>query len=592
MNPPMTPAILVRQWARPAVVGLAALWCQLPASAAVGWNVDAPLATERGQHAGALLDDGSVAVFAGVNRFGFLTNGERYTAGAWSPIGSPGIAGNATEAVTLGTGQVLVRSDGSAEARLYDPVANAWLAGGTQSATRFLPSMTLLASGKVLVAGGSNLNSAELYDPETRTWTATGSMSEVHRAHSAVLLRDGRVLVASGFGPGGEVFTAELYDPVSGTWSLAAPPLVPRHYASLTLLPDGRALLAGGFTAGGVTTHAEIYDPVANTWTATGALNFPRNGVMGSPMGQAPLLASGQVLIAGGADGARNPQPVAELYNPLTGTWSPAGSMGVGRENGTAQLLPSGDVLFTGGFTSTPSTTFYPLVDRYTPAVPPGPAPVLDPLSLLQRAGTALTLAGTGFAGGSGSSTPQLQLQRVENGALSSWAPASYTATSFTSPPLGALPAGLYIARLVVDGVPSAGQLIRFTDPAGTPGGTPGNGQVTVTWTPPVDTGGNPPDSYTVTSNAGPGCTVTAPATSCTVTGLVNGTPYTFTVQAQHPNGPGPVSAASAAITPTDAPGPSPRPVPGLSPLAVALTAFLAAAWAGWRRRGMSRLRR
>lgn len=527
-----------------------------------------------------------MAVFAGVNSSGFVTDGERYTSGVWSSLGATGIFGNVTEAVTLGTGHVLVRSDGSLNARLYDPVANAWLDGGTQSAFRTLPSMTLLANGKVLVAGGSNLNSAELYDPETRAWTPTGSMSVVRRAQAAVLLRDGRVLVASGFNAGGEVPSAELYDPASGAWSLAAPPLVPRHYASLTLLPDGRALLAGGFTSSGVTTHAEIYDPVANTWTATGALNFARNGVLGSPLAHATVLPSGQVLIAGGSDTARNPQPMAELYDPLTGTWSPAGAMAVGRENGTANLLPSGDVLFTGGFSLNPSTNFYSLVDRYTPAVPAGPSPVLDATELLQRAGAALTLTGTGFTGGSGLSTPQLQLQRVQNGALSFWAPASHTATSFTSVPLGALPAGLYIARLIVDGVPSAGQLIRFTDPAGTPGGVPGNAQVTVSWTPPAYNGGNPPEGYVVTSNAGPGCTVAAPATSCTVAGLVNGTPYTFTVRAQHPNGLGPVSLASAAITPAAAAGPGPQPVPGLSPLGVALTALMVAAWALWRRRG------
>jgi hypothetical protein len=225
--------------------------------------------------------------------------------------------------------------------------------------------------------------------------------------------------------------------------------------------------------------------------------------------------------------------------------------MAASRENGTANLLPSGDVLLAGGYTSNPSLTFYSLVERYTPAVPPGPAPVLDALPLLQRAGAALTFTGIGFKGATGTGTPQLQLQRAENGAISTWAPASHTANSFTSPAVGTLPAGLYLARLVVDGVPSVARLLRFTDPVGTPMSTPGDGQATVSWAPPADTGGNPPVSYTVTSDpASAGCVATAPSTVCTVPGLANGTPYTFTVQAQHPNGLGPLSVASAPVTP------------------------------------------
>ncbi|MDP3227902.1 MAG: choice-of-anchor U domain-containing protein [Acidovorax sp.] len=561
-----TPAIKrlqaqIPQYFLPASVSLiAALW-HAHAAAAVGWNVTAPMATPRAQHAGALMDDGSVGVFGGVNRDGFVVGSERYFGGAWNSLGNPGIQGNVFEAVTLGTGHVLVRTDGSLNARLYDPVANTWSTGGAQAVTRSLPSVTLLDSGKVLVAGGSSHNSAELYDPLTRTWTATGSMSVVRRAHGAVLLRDGRVLVASGFNSSGEVPEAEIYDPVTGTWTLAASPLVPRHYASLTLLPDGRALLAGGFTGGGVTTHAEIYDPVANTWTATGAMQFPRNGAMGSPLAHATVLASGQVLIGGGSDGARNAQPLAELYDAALGTWSPAGSMAVGRENGTANLLPDGDVLMAGGYSSNPSLTFYASVEFYTLAVPAGPVPVVDALPLLQRAGTALAFTGTGFTGATGTSTPQLQLQRAENGAISTFAPASHTDTSFTSGAVGTLPAGLYMARVLVDGVPSAARLVRFTDSAGTPSGTAGNGQVAVSWAPPANDRGNPPVGYTVTSSpASAGCTATAPASSCTVTGLTNGTAYTFTVQAAHPNGPGPLSLASTAVTPVanQYTGPSP----------------------------------
>jgi hypothetical protein len=76
-----------------------------------------------------------------------------------------------------------------------------------------------------------------------------------------------------------------------------------------------------------------------------------------------------------------------------------------------------------------------------------------------------------------------------------------------------------------------------------------------VSWTAP--TGGGPATSYTVTPYIGttpqPATTVTgSPApTSATVTGLTNGTTYTFTVTASNPNGTSPPSAASNAVTPS-----------------------------------------
>lgn len=85
---------------------------------------------------------------------------------------------------------------------------------------------------------------------------------------------------------------------------------------------------------------------------------------------------------------------------------------------------------------------------------------------------------------------------------------------------------------------------------------TPGNGSATVTWSAPDNDGGSPITSYTVkalTSGTAPAQTVAvdAPATSATVTGLSNGSPYTFTVAATNAVGTGPDSAGSAAVTPT-----------------------------------------
>ncbi|MFO0743521.1 MAG: fibronectin type III domain-containing protein [Candidatus Paceibacterota bacterium] len=59
---------------------------------------------------------------------------------------------------------------------------------------------------------------------------------------------------------------------------------------------------------------------------------------------------------------------------------------------------------------------------------------------------------------------------------------------------------------------------------------TAGNGQATVTFTPPVSNGGSSITYYTVTSSGGQ--TATGGSSPITVLGLNNGTTYTFTVTA------------------------------------------------------------
>jgi len=77
-----------------------------------------------------------------------------------------------------------------------------------------------------------------------------------------------------------------------------------------------------------------------------------------------------------------------------------------------------------------------------------------------------------------------------------------------------------------------------------------GNGQVTVTFTPPVSNGGAPITGYTVTSSPG-GITATGTGSAITVTGLTNGTAYTFTVTATNAVGTSAVSTTSDMVTPS-----------------------------------------
>ena len=133
-----------------------------------------------------------------------------------------------------------------------------------------------------------------------------------------------------------------------------------RHTA--TLLSNRKVLIVGGYSGSTIFTSAELFDPITGTFSTTGSLNIARSGHT------ATLLANGKVLIAGGDNNSGAPPSSAELYDPVTGTFSVTGSLGTARSGHMATLLPNGKVLIVGGVASTWPPTFLGTSELYDPS--------------------------------------------------------------------------------------------------------------------------------------------------------------------------------------------------------------------------------
>jgi hypothetical protein len=162
-------------------------------------------------------------------------------------------------------------------------------------------------------------------------WTDVGTLTLPRKTHTATVLADGRLLVAGGYGAADYIAIAELYDPVTPGWRATGPMATPRAYSTGTLLPDGRVLVAGGARDWPETT-AELFDPRTGSWAPTGAMGEAR------ARHTATLLLDGRVLVVGGTwdtDGV-SAHASAELFDPASGTWSLVRPMAEARANHSA----------------------------------------------------------------------------------------------------------------------------------------------------------------------------------------------------------------------------------------------------------------
>jgi hypothetical protein len=235
-------------------------------------------------------------------------------------------------------------------AELYSPVTGTFAPTGEMITPRGGFSATLLANGKVLIAGGSCCDqplvyptTAELYYPSTGTFASTGDMINGRENHTATLLSNGKVLIAGGQVSDTWVTPAELYDPGTGTFSVVGDTSAISGVLGIwlaDLLPDGTVLGLALRSDNSAGAAGAVYDPSAAAFHATGSETAVRGGT-------ATLLPNGTVLTAGWSP--RDLNQSADLYDPAKGAFASTGKLNTPRAGHTATLLPDGTVLVCGG---------------------------------------------------------------------------------------------------------------------------------------------------------------------------------------------------------------------------------------------------
>lgn len=320
------------------------------------------MATYRRQHTTTKLQNGQVLVVGGWTRnWGSTSYCEIYdpVTGNWKETGQPSTPKLRHVAILLTSGKVLVAGGyemdgGGSVAELFDPVMGTWSQAKPLNQNRELPGIVQLLDGRVLLCGGDSysnpetwLHSVEIFNPTTNMWALTGPMNDGRVGHTATVIANGKVLVAGGHGVA-SFDSAELYDPTTEVWTRTGSMHRSRSFHSATLLADGRVLVSGGYdltdgaSNGGGAPEAEIYDPTSGMWTQVGSLAIGRHSQSGN------LLPSGNVTVIGGMNWI-NYQDSVETFSPVTNQWTTTGRLLQPRFTHSSVMLPNGMILVVGG---------------------------------------------------------------------------------------------------------------------------------------------------------------------------------------------------------------------------------------------------
>ena len=168
-----------------------------------------------------------------------------------------------------------------------------------------------------------------------------------------------------------------------------------RALADAVPLADGTVLIAGGTDTGTghVLASAEIYDPVTGKFSPAGSMTSPRDAY------SLAVVSGGKVVASGGLNDQGTPLSSSDLFDPTTGVWSVTGGMSIPRVRHTAVALADGRALIVGGYSAIGPFNATQATFNVT-SVPAASAEIYDPVAGTYSVTGRMTIprAGAGMA--------------------------------------------------------------------------------------------------------------------------------------------------------------------------------------------------
>jgi hypothetical protein len=383
---------------------------------------------------------------------------------------------------------------GQSRSAMYDVLANTLTDQQNMAHGRWYPSGTVLSNGNAMVFSGTNESgvtntTVEIYQlgvgwstPYTAPWTPP----LYPRMH---LLPNGNVFYS------GSTTSSSIFNPTTTTWTTGVATTNysgTRTYGTSVLFPltpansyKPKVIIMGGGNPATATT--EIIDLSAATpaWVYGPNMSAPRIEM------NATILPSGNILALGGSlndEDSATAALNADLYNPVTNTFSSAGTEAYDRLYHSVSLLMPDATVWVAG--SNPERgTFEPHMEIYSPAYLFNADGSLATRPTISSVSTPVIGYGSAFTVTTPNAASISTVVLMRNGAVTHafnmdqrYVGLSFTAGSgvlnVTGPPNGNIaPPGYYMLFLVNSaGVPSVSSMVQIST---APGDTPPTGTIT-----------------------------------------------------------------------------------------------------------------